>query len=132
MKKTVLVVDDDPSIVEVIHIILEDEGYQVLEVKHDQDIEQVIAETQPDLILLDIWIWGKDGRDIAQFVRNTKQLAETPIIMISAKNDLSDIAQTSGADEFLSKPFDIDELTTKVSKLMPQLPLVDSQVVVKS
>jgi DNA-binding response OmpR family regulator len=118
MNKKVLVIDDDQNIVEIMRVILEDEGYSVISLEQDEDIENLILKTQPDLILLDVWIWGRDGKEIAQFVRKTHSLAHIPIIMVSAKNDLADVAAQADVNEFISKPFDINDLLASAQKYL--------------
>jgi CheY-like chemotaxis protein len=114
-KKKILVADDDPSILEAIQLILEDEGYEVVTTVNGETIYQMEKE-YPDLLLLDIWMSGQDGRDICKFLKSRESTRDIPIIMISANKDTAVIAKESGADGFLAKPFEMNALLDIVSK----------------
>jgi DNA-binding response OmpR family regulator len=116
--KKILVIDDDPSIVEVIKLILEDEQFEVATIPNDQSIKEFLSTIKPDLVLLDVWIGGQDGREIVQFIRSEPHLIGVPIIMVSAKNDLRTVAESVHADDYLAKPFDIKELCSKINALL--------------
>ncbi len=116
MRKTIFIVDDDIAILEVLKIILEDNGYNVVSISNGGDVQKRIQNEKPSLILLDIWISGYDGRDIAQSLKRNLETADIPIIVVSAHNDTKRIAKEAGADDFLAKPFDMHELTTMVHK----------------
>lgn len=110
MSKKILVVDDDQAILEVIQIILSDKGYDIAVAADSAEIDTHLAGSLPDLILLDIWMSGQDGREITKLLRQKERTQKIPIVMISANNDGEKIAQEAGADAFLAKPFDIDDL----------------------
>lgn len=114
-KKKVLVADDDPSILDVITLILEDAGYDV-ETTVGVDTEKRIREYKPDLILLDIWMSGMDGRTICKDLKAKKTTKHIPIVMISANKDTEKIAEKAGADGFLAKPFEMKRLLSVVKK----------------
>jgi len=114
-KKKVLVADDDTAILEVISLMLEDAGYEV-ETTVDGQAEMVVREYLPDVILLDIWMSGQDGRKICKSLKGHKLTKHIPIIMVSANRDTEKIAKEAGADDFLAKPFEMAELLTKVAK----------------
>jgi DNA-binding response OmpR family regulator len=114
-KRKVLAADDDPAILEVFTLILEDAGYEVKATVNGQT-EQMAREFLPNLILLDIWMAGMDGRNICKSLKHHKLTKHIPIIMISANKDTKNIAREAGADDFMAKPFEMDELLTKVTK----------------
>ncbi len=114
-KKKILVADDDPAILDAVKIILEDEGYEV-DTTVDGETVVKMFEDQPDLLLLDIWMSGQDGRDICKALKAQQTTKHIPIIMVSANRDTEDIAREAGANDFLGKPFDIDKLLEKVKK----------------
>ena len=116
IKKRVLVVDDDVSILEVIKIILEDGGYEVSTAQDILEVKGKIGEVTPDLILLDIWLSGGDGGKIAEMLKKNSKTCSIPIIMISAHNDGRAIALKSKVDGFLAKPFDMADLLSVVKK----------------
>ncbi len=115
MEQTILVVDDDEGIVEVVRIVLEGEGYHV-RVSMNGDFIHSLAEDLPDLILLDVLISGVDGRDICRAIKSDEKTSSVPVIILSAHSDAHKIAQTSGADGFLEKPFDVDVLIDVIAK----------------
>jgi DNA-binding response OmpR family regulator len=115
MKKKILVADDDAAIVDAIQLILEDADYTVETTLNGEDVLKM-EDNFPHLILLDIWMSGQDGRTICKYLKKQKLTRHIPIIMISANRDTSQIAKTAGADDFITKPFEIDELLKKVKK----------------
>jgi len=114
-KKKVLVADDEPSILEVVTLILEDAGYEV-ETTVGVDTEKHIRKYRPDLILLDIWMSGMDGRTICKDLKAQKTTMHIPIVMISANKDTEKIAKEAGADDFIAKPFELKHLLSMVKK----------------
>ena len=114
IKRKILVADDDPAILEVISLILEDAGYEVKTTVDGQTV-QLAQEYVPDLILLDLWMSGMDGRNICKNLKDDKSTKHIPIIMISANKDTEKIAKEAGANDFLAKPFDMKDLLYKVA-----------------
>jgi DNA-binding response OmpR family regulator len=115
--RRILAVDDDNDIVDIIKIILEDEGYEVSTLTNGRDVMQAISLQRPDLILLDVMLGGIDGRDICRDIKNDALLSDIPIVMISASHNLHNLLTEQGSpDDFLAKPFDIDHLIKKVKK----------------
>src|SRR5476651_955218 len=91
-KKKILAADDDPAILEVFTLILEDAGYEVQTTVNGQT-EQIAREFLPNLILLDIWMAGMDGRNICKSLKRHKFTKNIPIIMISANKDTKKYAK---------------------------------------
>jgi DNA-binding response OmpR family regulator len=116
MKKRVLVADDDTAILEVIKIILEDKGYEVITIENAAAVPQKIRQHSPHIILLDIWMSGYDGREVAKSLRKDKETQHIPIILVSAHNDTQKMAKESEVDDYLEKPFAIDDLVAKIEK----------------
>jgi DNA-binding response OmpR family regulator len=115
MIKKILIADDDPAILDSIKIILELEGYEVDTTVNGETIYKMEKE-YPALLLLDIWMSGQDGRDICKYLKSNEHTKDIPIIMISASRDIEKSARDAGAEDFISKPFEMDELLSKVSK----------------
>jgi CheY-like chemotaxis protein len=115
MTQKILVVDDDEGILEVVQIVLEGEGYLV-QTSLNSECLQDIAVDLPDLILLDVLLSGEDGREICKQLKSDAKTAHVPIVMLSAHSDAGKVADTSGADDFLEKPFDVDMLIDIVEK----------------
>ena len=116
MNKKILVAEDDRAILEVVKIILEQEGYKTLFADREEVIRSTIRDHKPDLILLDIWLGGSDGGKIAKSIKSDKHTKHIPIIMISANNETEKITKEAGAYGFLLKPFNIDDLLQIVRK----------------
>src|SRR5581483_4579968 len=116
MKKKILVVDDDESILDALSLILEEEGYTVQSTIKGTEIYNKIKSFKPDLILLDVLISGSDGRQICKNLKHLDATRKIPIIMISAHPTANQGAYDCGADDYLPKPFDTKELLQTIQK----------------
>lgn len=121
MQKKILVVDDDPDILDAIQFLLEEKGYGVKTMAQGTSVEALLKQKSglPNLIILDILLSGKDGRNITKKLKSAKITKHIPIIMISAHLHAEQSVRESGADDFLPKPFDINMLLGKVSQYLP-------------
>lgn len=115
--KKILIADDDPAIVDALQFMLEETGYEVITTLSGEAVPKMF-EQKPDLLLLDIWMSGQDGREICRKLKSQASTGKIPIMMISANKDTEEIAKVSGANDFLSKPFEMDELLKKVDHLI--------------
>lgn len=115
MNKRILVADDDPAILEVISIILEDAGYDV-DTSSNGEISLQTEGILPDLFLLDVWMSGKDGRDTCKQIKSDERTKHIPVIIVSANRDIEKITFESGADAFLAKPFEMNDLLALIAK----------------
>ena len=114
--RKILAVDDDNDILDVIRIILEDEGYEVATLTNGKDIINSITSIRPDLILLDVMLSGMDGREICKTIKADAHFNFIPIIMISASHNLQNYSALPGPPNgFIPKPFDIDKLVNVVN-----------------
>jgi len=113
-KKRILVADDDPSIGDALQLMLELEGYQV-DIQTNGDSMYKMKENLPDVLLLDIWMSGHDGRDICRFLKQNPATRNMPVIMISASRDVISSAREAGADDFIEKPFERTDLLKKIA-----------------
>jgi CheY-like chemotaxis protein len=113
----ILVVEDDIPTLRLERVILEEEGYGVEVVGNGEEALKVIAEQQPDLVLLDIGLPGMDGFTICQRIR---ELSRVPIIMVTGRDCLDDKVRgmEAGADDYVTKPFLTHELATRVKVLL--------------
>jgi DNA-binding response OmpR family regulator len=114
-KKKVLVIDDDPGILDALQIMLEESGYDV-EASQDGVILQNGLLPLPDVILLDIWMSGVNGRDVCKHLKSQRETRAIPVIMMSANKDTAEIAEESGADDFITKPFQMKDLLAILAK----------------
>jgi DNA-binding response OmpR family regulator len=110
-QRTVLAVDDEHDIIEMLVLLLESEGYRVLTASGGREAMDILRTERPDLVLLDIMMPEIDGHQVCRYVRAQQELAEVPVLMLTAKNDIEHIAQSldEGADGFIVKPFDVDQ-----------------------
>jgi CheY-like chemotaxis protein len=115
-KKKILIADDDPAILDSLRLILEVDGYEVTTVDRGEEIVKVV-ESKPDLLLLDIWMAGQDGRELCRKLKSDKRTASIPIILFSAGREMADSAKAAGANDFVEKPFEIETLLEKIQKL---------------
>ncbi|TMC37638.1 MAG: response regulator [Chloroflexi bacterium] len=116
--KKILVVDDEPDILEFLQVILEEEGYLVATTEKGEYVEKLHAGGLPDLILLDVLLSGKDGREIVKQLKSQEETKSIPIIMFSAHPSAEKTARDAGADDFVAKPFQIDFLLAVVAKYL--------------
>lgn len=117
-KKRVLLIDDDEGIIEAVRAILEYAGYEVVDLSTDNHLIKTVADLKPQIILLDLLLSGKDGRQIAQELKKDAQTKQIPIIMLSAHPTAEAASKEGGADGFLAKPFDMNELLQKIETLI--------------
>ena len=117
MKKKILVVDDDQSILEVLKIILEEAGFMV-ETSGNSTAVWSWTKRAPDLILLDVLLGEEDGAEICKRLKGKKETRDIPVILFSAHSSGKRVIKECGADCFVSKPFDIDELVGIVRKTL--------------
>ena len=112
----VLIVDDDVTARETLIAMLEGEGYDLQVAKDGIQALQMLEQLQPDLILLDVMMPGMDGYEVCRHIRSTPQLAEVPILLLTALDDRASLVRgiEFGADDFVSKPADRRELTARV------------------
>ena len=111
--KNIMIVDDDEGILDAVGMLLKYKGYQVTTCTNGSTILSMENEF-PDLVLLDIWMSGTDGRNVCKQLKRKESTKSIPIIMVSASKDIERSAIESGADGFLAKPFEMNELLEKI------------------
>lgn len=117
MRKKILVCDDDAGILEVVKIVLEDKGYEVITFA-DGILEKVAQKIKPALLIIDIWIGKADGSKSVKKLKQLENFRNIPMVLFSALTDGRKIAEECGADDFLAKPFEIKDLVDKVEKYL--------------
>jgi len=120
MNHLVLVVDDDEDVAETIERALRHGGYEVLVAHRGADALQLARQRRPEIIVLDIMMPGMSGIEVCRHVRANPQLAGIPILFLTAKGEIADKIEgfESGADDYLTKPFDQRELELRVKALL--------------
>ncbi|MGB9858696.1 MAG: response regulator transcription factor [Moorellaceae bacterium] len=126
MKPVILVVDDDEKITSLLRRILVYEGYEVL-VAGNGYTALSLATRQPDLIILDLMLPDVDGVEVCQKIR---QQSDVPILMLTARDETADrvLGLDSGADDYLVKPFALEELLARIRALLRRHRVVDKEV----
>ena len=117
-QKKILVVDDEPDILEFLRIIFEEAGFIAVTTDKGDYQEKLDSGTLPDIVLLDMLLSGKDGRHIVKQLKSDKRTKHIPVIMFSAHPSAEKTALEAGADDFVEKPFDIDVLLQRVERLI--------------
>ena len=117
---TVLVVDDEADIREVIRFALEGAGFRVLEAGHADDARKLLLAEKPDLLLLDWMLPGRSGLELAQQLKQSLKTRSLPIIMISARGEEEDRVRglETGADDYIAKPFSPREMVARVNAVL--------------
>jgi len=114
----ILVVDDNKEICELIENILLSEGYDVESCCNPLEFSSIIKINKPKLIITDLLMSGYDGRTLTKEIRGNPETQHIKIIMMSAHPDAKKLSEIAGVDDFLTKPFEIDDLVSKVAFLM--------------
>lgn len=113
-----MICDDDQGILDMVEMIIEEYGYSVSTQLNSMHLLQQMEEEKPDLLLLDIWMPVLSGDQVLKNIRAVSKFQSLPVIMYSASNEGAAIARKSGADDYLSKPFDIETLVKKIKNLL--------------
>jgi DNA-binding response OmpR family regulator len=115
-KQRILVVDDDREVARLMRAYLEQAGYEVFVAYDGESAVHNLRREKPDLLLLDLMLPDKDGWDITRLVRSDPTLANTPIIMLTARVDINDkiVGLEIGADDYVTKPYDPREVVARV------------------
>lgn len=114
----ILIVDDDQTIGFMLRDILEFNGHEVVVSQEPRKTRENIKAHDIDLVLLDKLISGVDGTDVCADLRKDDELADLPIVMMSALHNVNDICKQAGATEFLSKPFDMETLIALTNEIL--------------
>jgi two-component system phosphate regulon response regulator PhoB len=120
---TILIADDEPHVVELVRVTLEDNRVRVFDAA-DGEMALAVAEAlEPDLVLLDVHLPDLSGLEVCRLLRKHPRLASTRIVMLTAAAQQDDIARgfSAGATEYLTKPFSPVRLLSLVERLMPRL-----------
>jgi CheY-like chemotaxis protein len=117
--QTVLLVDDDPQLTHVVSMFFEIEGYVVLVAKSGQQALDMLTQTRPDIVLLDLMMPGLDGREVCRKIRADKRFKKLPIAVFTAAELRQEELLAAGANSFIVKPYSLDGLKQVVENLLP-------------
>jgi CheY-like chemotaxis protein len=115
-KYHILIVDDNEDILTMLKMMLEHNGYKISIQDNTNNIKALISSLMPDVILMDKLLSGSDGCDVCRKIKTLEKIKEIPVIMISAHAHAREECLSAGADFFLEKPFEMDNLLQTVAK----------------
>ncbi len=120
LKPTILVVEDEAALVTMLRYNLEKQGFRVEEATDGQEAITKVAETQPDLVLLDWMLPVMSGIEVCRQIRRRPAMRDVPIIMVTARTEDNDAvrALNTGADDYITKPFGMDALLARIRALL--------------
>jgi len=113
----IFIVDDDPDILDILKMMLQIQGYQVQATTNATDV-LAITDPKPDLVILDLWVSGNDGRDIFTQLRRLEHTKQIPVVFMSANSRLKEIAAEYAVDDFIEKPFDMAYMLDKINEVL--------------
>ena len=120
MTKKILVVDDEPDLLNVTSFRLKKTGYEAFGCMNGQEALNLARQKMPDLIVMDIYLPDIDGDEVAKILKKDEKFKHIPIILISATTKtLEERAKECGADGYFLKPFDLGELVAMIKKYVP-------------
>lgn len=116
-KKTILIVDDEPDIVETIRFLVESEGFASLIAYDGEEALKIAKESRPDLIILDVMLPKINGYKVSRLLKFDAKYKDIPILMVTARTQEEDrlIGEETGANEYITKPFDIESILEKIN-----------------
>lgn len=119
VKRTILLIDDEPDQIKLLEFNLSAEGYRVLSARDGESGLAQARRNKPDLIILDVMMPGMDGWDVCKHLRQDVETSSTPILMLTAKAEETDrvLGLELGADDYVTKPFSVRELVARVKAL---------------
>lgn len=115
-KANVLIVDDERGILDALATLFRLKGYAVSVSANDAPLKEINGDSAPDLIILDVLLSGRDGRQIVRELRSRDATRNIPVIMISASPEAERTSLEAGANDFIAKPFAVADLLARVGK----------------
>lgn len=122
MKKKVLIIENDKDIRQIVEFILEDQGFETLSVPEPENLLEIVP-FEPDVILLDEFINSSPGHRLCRRIKQVDKLKIIPVIILSTANDIELIVSECGANDYIRKPFDLEEMVGKVLRIVNHQPL---------
>ena len=116
----ILVLDDDPDICTMIKMVLDYHGYTATDADTEEKAVNFISSTPVDLIIMDMLLSGSDGSDLCRRLKEDEKTASIPVLMFSAHPNAKKICLAAGADDFISKPFEMNDLLEKINYFVEQ------------
>ncbi|PQA92546.1 two-component system, OmpR family, response regulator MprA [Chryseobacterium piscicola] len=111
----IVVLDDSPAIVDSIELMMELEGLSISKFYKGTDmLDALNVKEKPKVILMDMWLSGEDGRDICRHIKADEYLKDIPVVIMSASRGLGQSALDAGANDFIAKPFDMEDIIERL------------------
>lgn len=115
--KTIIIFDDDNDILSICSYILEESGWNVHTFEDCNDIVNRVSKIRPDVILMDNWIPDTGGITATRTLKEDEDLKDIPVVYFSANSDIESLAKAAGAETYLAKPFDLDDLVSAITNV---------------
>ncbi|MBB6107599.1 response regulator [Mucilaginibacter lappiensis] len=119
--KRVLILDNDPGVLDVMQEALSYEGFDVVGVEEANNLDALIADYQPHLLMMDFALNGTDGGKLCQQLKTNAKTSRLPIIIISAYSNKGFVPGSYGCNDFITKPFDLYDLIARIKVLVGQV-----------
>ncbi|UOE49475.1 response regulator [Mucilaginibacter sp. SMC90] len=116
--KKIVIFDDDEDILSICSYILEEQGWEVHTFSDCNNIVEKVSGILPDVIMMDNWIPDSGGIVATQTLKKTETLKEIPVIYFSANSDIQILANHAGAQSYLAKPFDLEDLEKVINRVI--------------
>lgn len=120
MKKKILIIENDQDIRYIVAFILNEQGFETLSISEPQNLSEIIP-FHPDVILLDEFINNRPGHRLCRKIKQVAALAAVPVIILSTANDIELIAAECDANDYIRKPFDVEDMVGKVVRIINRL-----------
>lgn len=118
MNKSIYVVEDNDDIRELVQYLLESEDFNVTGFANVTDFNNKIADEKPDMMVLDVMLPDGNGMEVCNKLKGQNDTKNIPVLLMSANTNIAYISKESLADDFIAKPFDIDDLVSRVKNLL--------------
>jgi two-component system phosphate regulon response regulator PhoB len=122
MKKKVLIIENDQDIRHIVEFILNEQGFETLSTPEPEDLSEIIP-FGPHVILLDEFINNRPGHRLCRKIKQVPALVTVPVIILSTANDIELIATECDANDYIRKPFDVEDMVGKVLRMVNHQPL---------
>jgi two-component system phosphate regulon response regulator PhoB len=122
VQRKVLIIENDQDIRHIMEYILQEQGFETLSISEPEDLSEIVP-FRADVILLDEFINSKPGNRLCRKIKQEPALANIPVIILSTANDIELIATECNANDYISKPFDVASMVSKVLRIVDHQPL---------
>ena len=120
--KYILILDDDPDICTMIKMVLDYHGFNAVEADNEEKANQALSSQKIDLIIMDMLLSGVDGTDICRRIKSDSRRSSIPVLMFSAHPTAKETCLGAGADDFIPKPFEMNDLIARINSLIERKP----------